>query len=220
MKKKKKRKQDFIPALRFKWLTDIFDPFIQWTMPEKRMRSTLKIALSPRENDKVLDFGCGTGTMLVLLKEQFPPIQAEGIDIDVKVLAIAEEKARKYGVEIDLRNYDGQHLPYPDNAFDKVLSSLVFHHLKREQKLSALKDIYRVLKNGGELHIMDFGKVSNKLLKVLFFPWQALDGIANTKDNVQGNIPEFMKQIGFQDVIESERIFSIFGIISFYKGIK
>ena len=42
----------------------------------------------------------------------------------------------------------------------------------------------------------------------------------NTKDNVQGKIPEFMKQIGFQDVIESERIFSIFGIISFYKGIK
>jgi ubiquinone/menaquinone biosynthesis C-methylase UbiE len=214
------KKKDFVPALRFDWLTGIFDPFIQWTMPEKRMRHTLMIALSPRENDKVLDFGCGTGTMLVMLKEHLPNIQAEGIDIDEKVLAIAEEKARKSGVRIDLRNYDGQYLPYNDNAFDKVLSSLVFHHLKSEQKLSALKEIYRVLKSDGELHIMDFGKVSNKLLKVLFFPWQALDGIANTQGNVQGKIPEFMKQVGFRDVTESERLFSIFGIISFYKGVK
>ena len=76
-------------------------------------------------------------------------------------------------------------LPYWKNYFDRVLSTLVFHHLTSEQKLLTLKEIYRVLKSGGELRIADLGKPDNLLMRILYSIIRAGDSLNTTLDNLR-----------------------------------
>ena len=211
---------EFIPALRFSWLTKAFDPFLRLTMPERKFKKDLLLQGVLKENEVVLDFGCGTGTLVMMIKEMLKEVAVFGVDVDKKVLEIAREKIGNAGYEISLNEYDSVTLPYENGSFDKVFSSLVFHHLKREQKINAIKEIYRVLKNDGEFHLLDFGKAQNIFTRSIFFIPQLLDGFENTQDNVNGLLPYFMKNAGFSGVVETKRLVTIFGSMSLYKAKK
>lgn len=215
-----KKKIEFIPALRFGWLTKVFDPFLRVTMPERRFKKDLLHQAGIKEDDKVLDFGCGTGTLAIMIKEIYEGVTVSGVDVDPKVLEIAREKIRAARHEIFFDEYDGVTLPYETDTFDKIFSSLVFHHLKRDQKIKALKELFRVLKNDGEIHILDFGKPSNFFMRAIFFIPQLLDGIENTQDNVKGLLPALIKDAGFVGVVETRRVMTVFGSLSFYKAQK
>ncbi|MEK6588935.1 MAG: methyltransferase domain-containing protein, partial [Chloroflexota bacterium] len=107
---------------------------------------------------RVLDLGCGTATLTILIKQTHPQSEVVGLDGDPKVLAIARAKAAKAGVAITLDHGMAFQMPYPENTFDRVLSSLVLHHLTTETKQHALREVFRVLGPGGELHVVDVGK--------------------------------------------------------------
>ncbi len=213
-------KNKFIPALRVHWLTKIFDIFLRVTMPERRLKEMLIQLACIREDEKILDFGCGTGTLALMIKQTVTNANVYGVDVDSKILEIAEKKIKRSSHEIPLVKYDGITLPYEDKSFNKVLSSLVFHHLYPDQKVNALIDIYRVLKSDGELNIIDFGKARNIFMRILFFPMQVLDGIPNTQDNIKGRIPQLMQNAGFKEVSEVIRVTTVYGTLSFYKGKK
>ena len=70
------------------------------------------------------------------------------------------------------------------------------------------------------MHIADWGKPTNALMRLLFYSVQALDGYANTSDNIMGRLPEFMHDAGFSDVTETHREATVFGTLSFYRGVK
>jgi ubiquinone/menaquinone biosynthesis C-methylase UbiE len=70
---------------------------------------------------RVLDLGCGTGTLTVLIKQTIPDAEITGVDGDPKVLEIAEEKAAQAGVGITWDHALATALPYPDCSFDRVL---------------------------------------------------------------------------------------------------
>ena len=142
------------------------------------------------------------------------------MDIDPKVKEIAEYKIKKLGFGITLDLYEGATFPYPDNSFDKVFSSLVFHQLDAETKLYCLKEIYRVLKPNGNLIIGDWGKAKSKLMRFLFYIVQILDGFKTTNDNVNGLLPKFMEQAGFKNVTEKDFINTRIGTYSYYRAIK
>jgi len=95
-----------------------------------------------------------------------------GVDIDEKILSIAKKKVVGVGITIQTKLYDGGRLPYPDSYFDKVMSSLVFHHLTLRQKYGALDEIMRVLKPSGTVNIADFGKPANVLQRTGFYAVQ------------------------------------------------
>lgn len=215
-----KEKKEFIPALRFDWLTKIYDPLIQATMPEDKFKSALIEQASINENDYVLDFGCGSLTLSVMAKKKVPEAYVHAVDVDDKILKIASEKQKLSGEEIFIQRYEGRILPYSSHTFDRVISSLVFHHLDKDQKLNSLYEIYRVLKPGGELHIADWGKAKNMLMRCAFLGVQLLDGFKTTSDNVRGLLPEYIDKAGFKEVIEMKQFQTIFGTLSFYKGIK
>ncbi|HHV38475.1 MAG TPA: methyltransferase domain-containing protein [Tepidimicrobium sp.] len=215
-----REKPRFVPALKFDWLTRFFDPLMKLSMVEKRFREALLFQANIKDSDIILDFGCGTGTLLIMVKERFPNAIAYGVDIDSNILKIAQEKVKDSGHEIFLNSYDGILLPYGDKMFDKVLSSLVFHHLARDQKIAALKGIHRILRRGGELHILDFGKAQNILMRGMFLPIQIFDGFANTSDNVKGLLPKIIEEAGFDEVVENKRINTLFGTISLYSAVK
>lgn len=213
-------KRGFIPALRFNWLTKIYDPLIQATMPEEKFKNALIEQASIKANDYLLDFGCGSLTLSLMAKKKVPDAYVHAVDVDDKILKIAGEKQRVSGEEIFIQRYEGRVLPYPSQIFDRVISSLVFHHLDKDQKLNSLYEIFRVLKPAGELHIADWGKAKNSLMRSAFLAVQLLDGFKTTTDNVNGLLPNYICQAGFIDVQKTQDFQTIFGTLALYKASK
>lgn len=214
------KSQEYIPALKYDWLTKFYDPILRITMPEKQFKTALIKQANIQENHRVLDFGCGSLTLTLLAKQNQPKADLTGVDVDEKNLAIAKQKAEKLRTEIHIDKYDGVILPYPDNYFDRVVTSLVFHHLTPKQKRNSLKEIKRVLKVGGELHIADWGKAQNFLMRFLFYFVQFLDGFKTTNDNVKGLMPDYIRETGFFNARITKHYNTIFGTLSLFSAMK
>lgn len=207
----------YIPALGFGSLTPLFDVFQKWAAREETFKPQLTAQAKIQENLNVLDLGCGTGTLALLIKKSQPSAKVTGIDIDPRIIKIAKEKAFQSKLEITFDLGSAFDLPYPDNSFDRVVSSLIFHHLTRENKLCALREVYRVLNPKGELHIADMGKPQNLLMRL---PSAFMRRLEETEDNVKGLLPQMINKAGFNQVQETTKMMTVFGTISFYKGIK
>ena len=212
--------QPFIPALRYNWLTHFYDFFLGITFPEKKIKQALIDQCAFNGNERVLDFGVGTATLSVMIKKYYPSIIISGIDVDKKILEIAKNKIAGTGSGMELKNYDGSHIPLQDSFIDKTISSLVFHHIGTEDKRVVLREIYRVLKPGGGLHIADFGKASNIYTKVAFEVFRRFDGEENTRINSKGLLPTFIIEAGFSNVKETKYFNTLFGTVKLISAIK
>jgi ubiquinone/menaquinone biosynthesis C-methylase UbiE len=169
------------------------------------------------ENHTVLDFGCGSGSTTILIKKIYPASDVFGIDIDRRILSIARKKAKKLNQPISFELYKGAGLPYEDGFFDRAVSSLVFHHLSKSQKESALKEIHRVLKPDGELHIGDIGIPRGMYAKFITAISEYMEPIS---DNRKGLIPHYITKAGFKDVQAHDNFNTMFGTVSLYSGRK
>jgi SAM-dependent methyltransferase len=214
------KKTDYIPALSHDWLTPLYDSLIGWTMPETAFKLRLIGQARIKSNHFVLDVGCGTGTLTRLINQNHPDATVIGIDGDEKILGIAKRKANESRSEVTFQQAMAFQLPYVDASFHRTLSSLVFHHLTRENKLRALNEMHRVLRAGGELHIADFGKPHNLLMRLASFPWRVFDSHKTTADNLKGLMPELIRDAGFVEVHESARYMTMFGTLSLFMARK
>lgn len=210
----------FIPALRYNWLTRFYDPIAKLTTREQTFKRRLIQQVSIKTGQNILDLGCGTATLSLLVKSLHPETEVFGLDADAKVLELAQAKINYKGVNIELKQGMSFQLPYANESFNHVISSLLFHHLTREQKQQTLNEICRVLRPGGDLHIADAGKAHDWLMRIAFLTVQILDGFETTADNVNGLLPEFLKNAGFIEVEEFARYRTILGTLSLYKGMK
>ncbi len=212
--------EKFIPALGYDFLSDYYDFTIKVTMPEKKFRNRLIDFVDPKENEKILEFGFGTAQNIIILKQRFPNCNVLGVDIDPKIKSIAEYKLNKGGIQVPLYLYDGNKLPFEDDSFDKVYSSLVFHQLDMISKLKCLLEINRILKPNGELIIGDWGKAKTKWMRLSFYLVQLLDGFKTTTDNVNGLMTKYITDAGFKNVEEISYINTSIGTYSYYKAYK
>lgn len=210
----------YIPPLRYRWLTPLYDTITRVTSRELTVKQRLVYQASIEKGHRVLDVGCGTATLTILIKKIYPESDVFGLDSDSKVLEIAKAKIVKTGLDIVLDLGMAYELPYESESFDRVLSSLAFHHLTRKNKRQTLKEIFRVLRKGGELHIADAGKAQNWLMRGAFLLVQLLDGFETTTDNVKGLLPEFMSDAGFEEVEETTRYLTVLGTFSLYRARK
>ena len=210
----------FVPALGYRGLTSLYDPLLRWTMREPTFRAKLIRGSRIRSGDRVLDLGCGTGSLTIAVKQTRPESGVVGIDADKEVLAIAQAKASAAHLKLDFYQGYADRLPFPENSFDRVLSSLLFHHLSSEAKRRALEESLRVLRPGGELHIVDWGKPANGFMRLAFLAVQVLDGFATTAESVKGVLPRFVEAAGFEDIRETGSLSTIFGTLRFYQGRK
>jgi len=212
------KQQSYIPALAYRSLTGLYDPLVRITTRERRFKAALLQQARLRASQQVLDLACGTATLTIAAKRMQPRADITGVDGDPDILARARIKAAKAGAELKFDESLSQHLPYADSSFDVVLSSLFFHHLDRENKLATLSEVWRVLKPGAELHIADWGKAANPLMRVLFLIVQMLDGFATTTDNVAGRLPELLRASGFKEVEETQRFSTVLGTLALYRA--
>jgi ubiquinone/menaquinone biosynthesis C-methylase UbiE len=210
-------KKSYIPALSFDRLTPFYDPLLRWGMREQAFKHALIQQAEINPGMRVLDLGSGTGTLTILIKQTHPQSVVTGLDGDPKVLQIAQAKAARAGADINFDYGMAFELPYPDSSIDRVLSSLVMHHLTRYDKQRTMNEVYRVLNPGGELHIVDFGKPRGAYGRLAS---QFIKRMEQAEDNINGLLPVMMGNAGFQNVEEPARYTTVFGTLSFYRGRK
>lgn len=210
----------YIPALAYRWLTPLYDPVVEWTTRERAFKTALLQQADLQSGARVLDLGCGTATLTLLAKAACPDADVGGLDGDPDILERARGKARRAGVVLSFDRALSHQMPYDDDSFDVVLSSLFFHHLTRDAKRATLREARRVLKPGGKLHVADWGKAANPLMRALFVLVQLLDGFKTTGDNVAGLLPAFMAEAGFTGVAETRRFATPLGTIALYAAHK
>lgn len=209
-------REPYVSALRFRSLTRFYDAVVGLLLKEKPLKRRLvrQAALGPAQ--RVLDVGCGTATLTLLAQRQVPEALVVGVDGDLEALALARAKASASGTRLRLCAAFGQSLPFADGTFERAVSSLFFHHLTRPAKKSVLGAIRRVLAPGGELHILDWGRAQDFLMRSLFVFVQLLDGFETTEDSVRGRLVEFLREAGFDPVEETGRFRSVLGTLSTY----
>jgi ubiquinone/menaquinone biosynthesis C-methylase UbiE len=111
-----------------------------------------------RPGERILDVGCGPGRLaLVAGTAAGPAGETCAIDPAPEMVELARQKAAQAGVTVRFEVGVIEALPYPQDHFDVVLSSLMLHHLSDELKRRGLAEIHRVLKPAGRLVAVDFG---------------------------------------------------------------
>ena len=127
---------------------DLFGRLISFGR-DKAIREKLIELAAPAPGEKVLDVGCGTGTLALALKSRVGTGEVHGIDASPEMIEVAREKVAKAGSDIDFQVALIEAIPFPDASFDLVTSSLMLHHLPDDLKRTGLDEIRRVLKPGG-----------------------------------------------------------------------
>ena len=188
---------EYIPALGLRALTPIYDSVLRRLFREAYIKQQLIAAAGIQPGQHILDLGCGTGTLMLMLKQGQPHSMVTGVDGDVAVLGMARTKAAHTAHSVSFSQAFVSDLPYPDRTFDRVLSSLVFHHLSASAKRVALREIYRVLRVDGELHLLDFGAPHTHLGRLAAPLLRHLEQVA---DNLDGLIPIMVREAGFAEV--------------------
>jgi ubiquinone/menaquinone biosynthesis C-methylase UbiE len=112
-------------------------------------------AVALQSRGEALDLGCGPGYLAVRLAQQSPELHVAGIDLSEEMLNLAQEHARRAGVEqrTTFRRGDARQIPFPNGSLDLVVSTLSLHHWS--DPVAALDEIARVLKPGGGFYIFD-----------------------------------------------------------------
>ena len=207
----------YIPALRWKGLTPIYDPVLRWGMREKRFKGELIRQAQIEPGQAVLDLGCGTATLTVMLKQAHPDALVTGLDGDPAVLKIGQTKATKAAVQLTLDQGMAYDLPYPNGSFDRVVSSLMFHHLTTQDKQQTMNEVYRILRPGGRFLIVDFGRPQGIWSQVVSAIMARLEEVG---DNHKGLLLAMMSLAGFTDVTSPARFGTVFGTLYIYSGRK
>lgn len=128
-----------------------------------QMRDRIMGQLDFRGDEQVLDVGCGAGLLLIGAARRLTSGKATGVDIWDKNLEYGNspdnvrENARIEGVadRIVVRDGNACNLPFPDGSFDLVTSSNMLHHLSKDERTQAVREMARVLKSGGKLVIAE-----------------------------------------------------------------
>lgn len=164
---------------------------------EKRLREAAIDLAQIQPGDRVLDVGCGTGSLTILAKKKAGLSGAVyGVDPAAEMIDVARTKAANEGIDVNFILGVAENLEFPNDDFDLVLSSLMVHHLPGDGlKSLAFAEMYRVLKPGSHLLIVDFEPPKNYFLRWLLRPF--LKGMLDY--DIRAIIPLLM-EAGFTEI--------------------
>ncbi|MDN7240675.1 class I SAM-dependent methyltransferase [Planococcus sp. N028] len=185
------------------------------------MKMQLVHQASLQPGDLALDLACGTGTLALLLQKSQPDARVIGIDADPEIISIAKKKMKKnHADSILFEEGFSDRLPFSNNLFHHVFTSLFIHHLTLEEKKDTFKEVHRILQSGGQFHLLDFEKPKNRTMRAAFLPVQLLDGFKTTSPHVKGIIPDLLKETKFAAIEETGRFSTLLGTIRTYRAFK
>ena len=200
--------REFLPAAGRDVFLPLYDPLVSlmgFGCAGKELISQSNIEPS----QSVLDVGCGTGTLIVMLKRQYSAVKVVGLDPDLKALQRAQRKAMRAGVSVQLDHGFADELPYAEGSFDRVFSSFMFHHLDEPERERTSREVLRVLKPGGSFHLLDF--VVNGGSPGFFD--RLFGGHAHMKTNTNKRILGLLSGAGFTNVTKVKDGSMLFGLM-------
>jgi len=206
----------YIPAAGRDWLLPFYDVFVRLS-GMKALQQAVVAECRIAAGQRVLDVGCGTGSLVVMIKQAHPEALVTGIDPDPKALARAAGKRQRSGVEVTLDRGFAQELPYHDASFERVVSSFMFHHLSVDAKRGMLREVLRVLVPGGELHLVDFNPLEQR--KDGLFA-RLVHSDAELADNAGGRIMAYLEEAGFKPARETFQRSSLYGRVGCFRGVR
>jgi ubiquinone/menaquinone biosynthesis C-methylase UbiE len=208
----------YVPALGRDSLTALYDPVLRLATRERTFKERLLDQARIADGDDVLDLGCGTGTLAIWIKQRAPGAHVAGLDGDDRMLAKARAKAARASVEIGFEQGLSFDLPYPDASFDRVVTSLFFHHLADRDKERTISEVVRVLRPGGELHVADWGPGTDPVMGLLSQSIRLLDGFEPTRANFAGELPMLFERGGLREVQTRGDLRTVTGALAFYSA--
>ncbi|HWG14716.1 MAG TPA: class I SAM-dependent methyltransferase [Streptosporangiaceae bacterium] len=203
----------YLPAAGIGWLLPLYDPLTRLIgvgAAHRELANQAELGSARR----VLEIGCGTGNLALLVRRMYPDLEVIGLDPDPRALSRARRKARSAGLALQLDRGFADQLPYPDCSFDRVLSSLMFHHLDADLRVASLREFLRVLRPQGSLHLMDFGGERHHL--------HGLTRLARRSHTLQDNwddrIPALLRAAGFSQIAETGHLTKHVGRLTCYRA--
>lgn len=191
----------------------LYDPIVALVMRERLFRGRLVaqvLADAPGgEPLDVVELGCGTGTNAIRLAAS--GARVTGVDADPEILARARRKAGAETVEWRSGRVEDPGLP--EASCDRVVLSLVLHHLPDPVKVKALRAARRLLRPGGRIHVADWGPPGDPLMRLAFAGLQRVDGKANTQSMADGKLPSFVTEAGFTAFTRRDRLRTAGGLL-------
>jgi ubiquinone/menaquinone biosynthesis C-methylase UbiE len=206
--------RSYIPALGKRWLLPLYDPFL-WLLGADKPKQQLVEQATITPGLRVLDVGCGTGSLAVLIKKSHPGAEVVGLDPDPAALATANRKAKRATLPIEFDRGFSDHLPYPDSSFDRVFSSFMIHHLSPSERAATLVEIRRVLKAGGSIHVLDFAPHDGASHGAGGHRFHLAP---HADERFEGKMTALMSEAGFVDANEVAHGKIIFGAIAYYRA--
>ena len=174
-----------------------YDAVTQYVLPpnENWVRQGLIDAIGGKPA-KIIDLGCGTGSTTILLREAFPEAEIIGLDLSPYMLAISEYKARQLNYQIQWLHGLAEDTNLPDNSFDLVTASLLFHETPPHITQAILNECYRLLVPGGQIIILDGNQ---KTLRQT--PWLAnIFEEPYIQDYAEGNLDGWLGAAGLTSI--------------------
>lgn len=204
----KTMEKPFLPAAGRDWALPVYDPLTK-LLGINQVRESLLEGADLARASRVLDIGCGTGTLAIAIKERFPHLEVLGIDPDPKALNRAIRKARRVSATIQFTQGYSEELTYREGSFDRVFSSFMFHHVPDESKPQMLREAFRVLAPGGSFHMLDMARTGDEEQKRTA-PHGMMRHLTQNSDH---QILTLLQRARFSDarVIESRKI--LFGTV-------
>lgn len=178
-------------------LYDVINPLVTFGQEGHFSEKAIEL-LGLTGKEKVLDVGCGTGTLTIKIAEKLPQEGSSvvGLDAAPKMLDVARRKA---GALRNVRFEAGvaENLPYDDGYFDCAISTFFFHHVNFRLKKKSLEEMSRVLKEGGKAVIVDVDTPTNLFGRICAYSGYWLFDQNEILENINGMLREAMDQSCF-----------------------
>lgn len=207
--------RDFLPAAGRDWLLPLYDPLSKLLGSAAAHRQLVEQAKLAK-GQRVLEVGCGTGNLALLVKSIHPDVEVVGMDPDPKALARAIAKARQRRLDVRFELGFADATGSPDRAFDAVFSAFMFHHLKPDEKAASLQEIRRVLRTGGRLHLLDFAGEASGAHGLAAHLFHRHGGHSAEHEP---SLIDQLRQAGFAAAAEVGHRRNLVGRIAWYRGV-
>ena len=204
----------YIPAAGRDFLLPFYDP-LNHLLRVGGLHDELIAEARLQPGHRVLDVGCGTGSLAVRMRGENPQVEVVGLDPDPKALEIARRKAERAGVAVRFEEGYGDALPFGDAQFDRVTSSLMLHHLDLATRRGMLRELLRVLRPGGSLHLLDFGRSEERSDGLLA---RLLHSAEDLRENSDARVAAVLSEAGFEAVERVAARRTLFGRVAFHRG--
>lgn len=201
MENKSKNVQQMFDGIAHRY--DLLNRLLSFRRDKAWRKKAVKL-LKPQADSMVLDLACGTGDMILELKRQFPAISVTGTDFSKNMLFNCKSK----GVLSPLLAGDAHALPFRDKSFDMVMTAFGFRNVTDKQ--TGLSEMFRVLRYGGRLCILEFsqpeGYLFSKLYKFYFtkmlpFFGGVISGDKNAYEYLPDSVYKFPRRDEYRQMI-------------------